>query len=446
MKKFMIGGFASALLVLAACGGGATSSTPAGGSSTPAGGSSTPAASSAVEVKVWVANEIVALTKTQLGEAKKALEAELGDGTTINYTVNPVGEGDAAGNMITDVESGADIFGFAQDQLARLYTAGALTEVSGAAAETIQTANDSGALRAATFGGKVVAYPMTSDNGYFLYYDTSVFSADDVKDWGTLLAKAEQAQKYVYFNGTSAWYNFGFFYGAGADSIWTTNAAGKFTAHEDTYATKGLAGAKALLKLVTNPQYVDRSVASGFVGKATEGEGEEAHEIEVPTACAVVSGTWDYNPAKAALGDRLGATALPSFTVDGKTYHTGSFSGNKLIGVKPQKDSKKTAICQRTAQYLTGEVCQLQRFEEVAWGPSNKVAAANQKVTANPALAALAAQNEYAKPQGQFPGGWWNTAGAIGASLKDLGANATDAQIQAVLDTYADGLDTLLDK
>ncbi|MCR5490551.1 MAG: extracellular solute-binding protein [Bacilli bacterium] len=444
MKRKILGSaFTGALLVLASCGGTTTSTS----TSTPASTASSVAESGAdgktVAVKVWVAENIVNLTKTQLAEVKASLEAEMNDGTTIEYTVSPVGEGDAAGNMITDVESGADIYGFAQDQLARLYTAGALTEVSGAAAEKIEDENDSGAIRAASFGGKVVAYPMTSDNGYFLYYDKSIFSADDIDTWTEVLAKAEAANKYVYFNGSSAWYNFGFFYGGGADSVWTTNAAGKFTAHDDTYATKGLAGAKGLLEVVTNKMYVDGSAASAFAGK---GKDKDDKEIELPYACAVVSGTWDYTAAKEALGDNLGAAALPSFTVDGKSYHTGSFSGNKLIGVKPSKDSLKASICQRTAQYLTAEKAQLERFNAVAWGPSNKAAAANEAVAANPALVALAAQNEYAKPQGQFPGAWWDTAGSIGTSLKDLGAAATDDQIKNVLNLYDAALDGMLDK
>ncbi|MBQ8031543.1 MAG: extracellular solute-binding protein, partial [Butyrivibrio sp.] len=90
------------------------------------------------------------------------------------FTVEAVGEGDAAGNMITDVEAGADIYAFAQDQIARLVTAGALEVVEDSNAEVVKSENDAGAVAAATVGGTLYAYPLTSDNGYFLYYDKSV--------------------------------------------------------------------------------------------------------------------------------------------------------------------------------------------------------------------------------------------------------------------------------
>ena len=61
------------------------------------------------EIKIWAAEEVQALTQ----ELADKFIAEKG----IDYTVvvEAVGEGDATSNMITDVEGGADIFGFAQD-------------------------------------------------------------------------------------------------------------------------------------------------------------------------------------------------------------------------------------------------------------------------------------------------------------------------------------------
>ena len=53
--------------------------------------------------------------------------------------------------MLTDVEAGADIYGFAQDQIARLVAAGALQTWSGTGYDEWITANnDAGAAGAAT--------------------------------------------------------------------------------------------------------------------------------------------------------------------------------------------------------------------------------------------------------------------------------------------------------
>ena len=78
------------------------------------------------EIKIWVAEATVEFTKAQV-EAFKAANPEYANMTV---TIQPVGEGDAASNMLTDVEAGADLYVFAQDQLARLVAAGALIELS----------------------------------------------------------------------------------------------------------------------------------------------------------------------------------------------------------------------------------------------------------------------------------------------------------------------------
>ena len=138
----------------------------------------------------------------------------------------------------------------------------------------------------------------------------------------------------------------------------------------------------------------------------------------VPSA-VVVTGTWASSAIKDILGDNMGVADLPSFTVDGQTYHLGSFSGNKLMGVKPQTDVKKAAVLQQLALYLTDEQAQLDRFDLVGWGPSNKAAQANDKVAGDPVLAALAAQSAYATPQGQIHGSWGDIAKVLGTAAEE---------------------------
>jgi len=112
-------------------------------------------------IKIWVADNVVDFTKEQVAAFQEA-NPDYADFTIV---VEPVGEGDAAGNMITDVEAGADIYAFAQDQIARLVTAGALEEVAPDNVDAVKSENDAGAVSAATVGDTLYAYPITSDNG-----------------------------------------------------------------------------------------------------------------------------------------------------------------------------------------------------------------------------------------------------------------------------------------
>ena len=77
------------------------------------------------KIKVWVAENVQTFTETKIKEFQDANPQFAG----YAVTVEQVGEGDAASNMITDVAGGADIYGFAQDQLARLVSASALSKI-----------------------------------------------------------------------------------------------------------------------------------------------------------------------------------------------------------------------------------------------------------------------------------------------------------------------------
>ena len=368
------------------------------------------------DITVWVADAAVELTKTQIDNYNKTNE----DGVTINATIEAVSESDAATNMITDVEAGGDLYCFAQDQFARLVQAGALAKLGTKAAETVTSANDPSVVSAATAGSELYAYPLTSDNGYFMYYDKSVIPDADVDSLEKLIADCEAANKYFAMEtNTSAWYLAGFFFGTGCVSEWVTDDDGAFVSVNDTFnSDKGLIAAKGIKKLVDSKANLSSSAEDAFASDAA----------------IVVTGTWAFEDVKAILGDNMGVTDLPSFEVDGQQYHIGSFNGCKLMGVKPQTDATKQAVLHKLAQYLTGEECQMERFEALSWGPSNTADQQSEAVQSNPGLAALLAQSPYSVPQGQIHGSWWDIAKVIADDIK---AATDDAGLQTALDNYS---------
>ena len=375
------------------------------------------------DITVWVAENAVDLTKAQIEKFNTTNEL----GITFNATVEAVSEADAGTQMITDVEAGGDLFCFAQDQFARLVQAGALAKLGVKAAETVSAANSAGVVAAATAGDTMYAYPMTADNGYFMYYDKTVIPEEHIDSLEAIIADCEAAQKYfAYEMQTSAWYLAGMFFGTGCVSEWTMDEEGKdFVSVKDTFnSANGLIAAKGIEKLVKSPMHLSSSSGAEFASGAA----------------VVVTGTWDYNTVQGILGDNMGVADLPSFEVDGQSYHIGSFNGCKLMGVKPQVDAVKAAALHQLAQYLTGEECQLERFETLAWGPANLAAQASDAVQANPALVALNAQAPYSIPQGQIHGSWWDIAKVIGDDVK---AATDEAGLQAALDNYYAKIDAL---
>ncbi|MBQ2062111.1 MAG: extracellular solute-binding protein [Oscillospiraceae bacterium] len=412
MKKFLALILALAMvLALVACGGKTPTPTPTPGKDDPA---TTNELAGTYDITVWVADNIVDLTKKQIDD----FNANNTDGIKFNATVEPVGEGDAATNMITDVEAGGDLFCFAQDQFARLVQANALSKLGTQAGEMVKNANDAGAVAAATIDGELYAYPLTADNGYFMYYDKSVIPEEHLDSLEAIIADCEAAGKnFSMETETSAWYIASFFFGTGCVSEWSTDTEGNWSLNDTFNSDKGLIAAKGLKKLEDSAIHVSSSASEDF---------EKGSAV-------VVTGPWAFNTIQGILGDNMGATDLPSFEVDGNEYHMGSFSGFKLMGVKPQTDAVKAAALHKLAQYLTGEQGQMERFEAVAWGPSNINDQNAEAVQANIGLSALREQAPYATLQGQIAGSWWDIAKVIGTNVKE----ATDeAGLQAALDAY----------
>ncbi len=371
------------------------------------------------DIKVWVSNleGVAELTKKQIDDFELA-----NPGIMINATVEGVSEGDAATNMLTDVEAGADIFCFAQDQLSRLWLAGALAKPGKKAQESIREMNDSGAVSASAVGGEILCYPLTSDNGYFMFYDKSVVDEAHIDSLEDILADCKAKKRAFAFNlEGSGWYTASFFFGAGCKSVWETDKDANFVSVDDDFKSDaGVIAMKGMNKVTSFEYYISDAEASVF-------------DNSIP-AGVLISGAWNAGKIKAKLGENYGATDLPSFTVDGKSYHLGSFSGNKLMGVKPQKDEKRATVLQLLAMYLTGEACQKERYEKAGFGPSNKEAQKMDALKENPALSALAMQSEYATPQGQIHASWWVAVQNLATVSKKN--PLTDAEINAALNKY----------
>ena len=118
-----------------------------------------------VELTVWGAEEDEELLKQIIDGFKETYQGQ----ADFSITDKPQGESGCKDVLIADLEAGADVFAFADDQLNTLVAAGALEPVE--EGENLKTANIKEAVEAASVGGTLYAYPLTADNGYFLYYN-----------------------------------------------------------------------------------------------------------------------------------------------------------------------------------------------------------------------------------------------------------------------------------
>lgn len=186
-RKFLAAmGTMAAAGVLTACGGSSS------GTASSAAASSTAASAAEswgdVKLTMWGAEE----DQTMLREMADAFIEQNADKGNVTIEIGVQSESSAKDTVLADPESAADVFAFADDQLNELVNAGALQEVL-LNPDDVKSRNLPGSVGAATMNDKLYAYPMTADNGYFLYYDASVLSAEDVQSMDTMLEKAAAA-------------------------------------------------------------------------------------------------------------------------------------------------------------------------------------------------------------------------------------------------------------
>ena len=313
-----------------------------------------------------------------------------------------------------------DVYAFADDQINELVKAGAIQEISNTYTYDVKNENLPSSVEAATLDGKLYAYPMTSDNGFFMYYDSSVFSDTDVESLDDMIAAAKKQKKKIAMMVSNAWYTYAFFAGAGLEVSMNEDGTNECNWNADG----GTDVAQAIIDLGKTGVFVDVKEDSDIVTGVKDG-----------TYAAVVSGVWNADAIKDAWGKNYAATKLPTFTCGGEQKQMASFAGFKMIGVNPHSEFVGWSML--LAEYLTNEENQMARFEARGLGPANTTASESDAVQASVAIAALGKQAEFATPQ-RVGGNYWEPVNTLGQTL--ISGNPKGTDLQKLLDTAVEGV------
>lgn len=412
-KQLALATAALMALSLAACGNTATASSAAESTSTAASSEAASTDSTAaddgdvlqqaaaaafandVTLTMWGAEEDQELLRTIADNFIK----EYGNyGGTITINLGTQSESEAKDTVLTDPTAAADVYAFADDQLNELVQAGALQEVQ-LNADDIKSRNTAASVDAATLNGKLYAYPLTADNGYFMFYDKSFFTEDDVKSLDTMLEKAAAAGKKVSMDVANGWYLYSFYAGAGLNLSLADDGVNTVCNWNEA---PGADVTQAIIDICKNPGFIALKDEE-FTGKLKDG-----------TLVAGVNGTWRANDAAEVWGDNYAACKLPTYTLNGEQVQMASFSGYKLVGVNPH--SANVGVAMMLADYITNEDNQAKRFNDRQLGPSNIAVNESEAVQSAPAIAALAEQSDYATLQ-RVGANYWSSAASLGEIL-----------------------------
>lgn len=315
-------------------------------------------------------------------------------------------------DVLGDVHNAADVFFLADDQLSSLAAGGALAKVPNA--DVIRAANAEGAVEAASIGDTLYAYPMTADNGFFLYYDKAYFTEEDVKSLDRILEVAAENEKKFSMEWDSGWYLYAFFGNTGLDfginEDGVTNHCNWNTTEGDV---TGVDIVNAMLDIAANPGFLNLP-DSEFIANVQDG-----------TVIAGVSGVWNAMEVQEAWGSDYGAVKLPTYTCAGKQIQMSSFVGYKMAGANAYSEHVDWAL--KLADWFTNEQNQILRFQERNQGPSNINAAASDEVGKVPAIQAVIAQSEYGVLQ-RVGNNYWDPFTAFGENLAAGNPSGTDPQ------------------
>ena len=360
-----------------------------------------------ITLTVWVPEGDTAFMEWAQAEFKKANPDK-----NYKFLVDYQGENLVATRVLNDVESAADVFAYPNDQIAKLINGDALARIGGANLTDLTESIDEGAMQSATVGSgenaAVYGMPYT-DNSFFMYYDKSVLTAEDVKSLDGILAKCSPQKQFAMpFN--DGWYSTSFYFGK--------NLGYEVTYDEDFAETKitcdfdsdtGKQVTQAMWRLVQDP----RVKADANDSKITAGFNDGS-------IVAATTGIWNRTAIESYLGENFAVAKLPTYTfnkgaANEEQVQLVSFAGYKLIGVNNYSDQKAEAI--KFARFYTSKESQIKHFELRGFVPTDKEARQDERVQSDVCAAAITEQLKFSKAQKEVPSTLWVPMEGLGNAM-----------------------------
>lgn len=283
----------------------------------------------------------------------------------ITFVYGVSDEASAATAVSQDPDASADVFMYANDTLTTMTDANALAKFGGIYAEELKATNSETLLDSLTLDGDIYGVPFTT-NTWYMYYDKSVFTEEDVKSLDTMLEKGV-----VSFPFVNSWYLPAFYFGNGCTLF------GDGTQEElgaDFGGENAVEVTEYLVDLVANPNFKIDQDGSGLAG------------LRDGSINAIFSGSWDAAAVEEILGDNMGVAALPTYTLNGEEKQMYAYAGSKAIGVNTSTKHMKASV--ELAMYLGSAEAQRLHYELRNVIPCNTELNSDPEIAADPVVKA----------------------------------------------------------
>ncbi len=382
-----------------------------------------PVSSQAVEARdvslvLWGAEQDQDFLKAQAAEFATKYTSEHEDVKSITVDVKIVGEGDSATEALKDINAAADVFGVPGDQTGALADAKAIYAMPDDVANQIKALVGESTAAKTFYNGSYYGFPYAPNTAQALYYNTDIFTEDDVKSLNTMLEKEGVTAK-VLGNETGAFHSTTWYFTGGGEL---------FTGSDKSICTFDTDECAAVLEFMQNNN-----------DKLWVGSSDDAvNLIKDGGLAAWLAGSWDSQKMKDAFGDKMGVTALPTVTVDGKDYQMKCFGGVKYYAVNAASKEPEVAIA--LAEYLSSADVQLKKYEASGAIPTALALLDNATIKADPVAVAYMQQGENIVVQEPvIPGDWWGDAEALYKSIFNkevVGRDAIKAEVAKHVESW----------
>lgn len=358
-----------------------------------------------LSLKVWCPTEEQEITK----ELCKIFDDSHPEyAITFDYGVVP--ESECKTQVELDPQNAADVFMFAGDHLRSLQEGGYLAKLGDAIQAEVKDTHVEQAVNSASIDGTVYAVPFTA-NLWYMFYNKSMYSADEVQSLDTMLAKdfPDVNGNHVYnfaIGIGDSWYLAGFFYAGGCTLF---GPDGTDATQCDWAEDKGIAVI----------DYLNSVVATGKLHN--DNSTDSINMLKDGTVAAFCTGSWNASAIKEALKDNYAAACAPKIKVGDTEEWLKPFADFKMIGVNAATENQKAA--QELAVFLAGDYAQLSRLQLREIQPTVKKLIEDESITSEldyptnyPAVQASLDQMAHTvnRPSTTQLGNYWSIGETIG--------------------------------
>ncbi len=409
------------MLALTACGGkseGGNDASPSASSSSPAAtGSAAPSESAAAEddgLEVEEGASIIVWESKEFRTRMEAIAKAFTDEYKIPVKIEEVNEPDQINKLMNDGPAGvgADVVIFPHDNLGKAVAAGLLLP-NDYFADVTKEENSEASVKAFTFKDELYGYPRSVET-YGLFYNKDLIP-NPPKSYEEIIAFAKtfndpQNQKYaLMWEISNFYYAYSFLATPGGYVFGQNGTDPADIGLNNDAAVKGASVYQSLKEILP----MNSGDATFDVKKGLFTSGKLALDI---------NGPWAIADLKAA-GVNFGIAPLP--TIDGKP--NVSFSGVK--GYAVNAFSKYPNASRLFARFASTKDNQLEDFKALGFLPSNKEAAQDPAVTADPLVVGILEQFVHSYPMPAIPemGNVWGPGQAAMADIWDKGTDPKTA-------------------